>query len=85
MKKKDTISQTPISEWRVSDDEEDLIPVSQLLVKDKVILNPYPKGIRLMSEREADEMSRHGEVLRWSTDDGMSKDGIHHGGFLSSW
>ena len=61
--------QTPMSEWRVSDDEEDLIPVSQLIVKDKVIVNPYPKGIKLMSEREANECARHGEVLRWSTDD----------------
>jgi hypothetical protein len=62
-------NQTPISEWTVSDDEEDLIPLSQLLVKDKVIVLPFPKGIKLMSEREADECARHGEVLRWSTDD----------------
>jgi hypothetical protein len=27
--------QTPISEWRVSDDEEDLLPISQVLVEDK--------------------------------------------------
>jgi hypothetical protein len=53
-------NQTPISEWRGSDDEEDLIPVSQLLVKEKVIVNPYPKGIKLMSEREADECASRG-------------------------
>jgi hypothetical protein len=29
------------------------------------LLNPYyPRGIKLMSEREADEVTRHGEVLR---------------------
>jgi hypothetical protein len=67
-------NQTPISEWRVGDDEEDLIPVSQLLVKEKVIVNPYPKGIKRMSEREADECARHGEVLRWSTDDEEDKE-----------
>jgi hypothetical protein len=67
-------NQTPMSEWRVSDDEEELIPVSQLLVKDKVIVNPYPKGIKLMSEREANECARHGEVLRWSTDDEEDKE-----------
>ncbi len=32
------------------------------------LLNPYPRGIKLMSEREADEVARHGEVLRWSSD-----------------
>ncbi len=30
--------------------------------------NPYPKGIKLMSEREADECAKFGEVLRWSSD-----------------
>jgi hypothetical protein len=29
---------------------------------------PYVKGIRLMSDREATECARHGEVLRWSSD-----------------
>ncbi len=29
---------------------------------------PCRKGIKLMSEREANECSEHGEVLRWSTD-----------------
>jgi hypothetical protein len=32
-------------------------------------LNPYPEGIKSMSEREADECARHGDVLRWSSDD----------------
>ncbi len=30
--------------------------------------NPYPKCIKVMSEREADEEARFGEVLRWSSD-----------------
>ena len=30
--------------------------------------NPYPKGIKSMSAREADECAEFGEVLRWSTD-----------------
>ena len=42
------------------------------------LFNPYPRGIKLMSEREANEVARHGEVLRWSSDSdeediGMSK------------
>jgi hypothetical protein len=31
---------------------------------------PYKKGIKLMSQREANECAEHGEVLRWSTDSG---------------
>jgi hypothetical protein len=30
--------------------------------------NPYPKDIKVMSEREADEEARFGEVFRWSSD-----------------
>jgi hypothetical protein len=30
---------------------------------------PFIPGIRMMSDREATEMSRHGEVLRWSSDE----------------
>ncbi len=30
---------------------------------------PFIPGIRMMSEREADETVRHGEVLRWSSDE----------------
>jgi hypothetical protein len=37
------------------------------------IVNPYPQGIRIMSEREADEMSRYGEVLTWSSDSEVEK------------
>ena len=29
---------------------------------------PCKKGIKMMSERESDEMAQHGEVLRWSTE-----------------
>jgi hypothetical protein len=32
-------------------------------------INPYPNGIRLMSDREATECARYGEVLRWSSDE----------------
>ena len=32
---------------------------------------PFIKGIKLMSEREADECAEHGEVLRWSPDSGL--------------
>ena len=32
------------------------------------VVIPFIKGIKLLSEREADEMARHGEVLRYSTD-----------------
>ncbi len=28
------------------------------------LLNPYPKGLKRMSEREADEEGKYGEVLR---------------------
>ena len=31
---------------------------------------PCKKGIKLMSQREANECAEHGEVLRWSTDSG---------------
>jgi hypothetical protein len=31
---------------------------------------PFKKGIRMVSYREATEMSKHGEVLRYSTDSG---------------
>jgi hypothetical protein len=30
---------------------------------------PFIPGIRMMSYREAQEMSSHGEVLRWSSDE----------------
>ncbi len=36
----------------------------------KVHSIPYKKGIKMMSEREASECAKHGEVLRWSTDSG---------------
>ncbi len=37
------------------------------------LFNPYPRGIKLMSAREADEMARHGEVVRWSSDSDEEK------------
>jgi hypothetical protein len=36
---------------------------------ERIKINPYPNGLRSMSEREADETARHGEVLRWSSDE----------------
>jgi hypothetical protein len=35
---------------------------------------PYAKGIKLMSDREATECARHGEVLRWSSDTDSDKE-----------
>jgi hypothetical protein len=32
------------------------------------VVIPFERGIKLMSEREATELARHGEVLRWSPD-----------------
>jgi hypothetical protein len=97
--------QTPISEWRVSDDEEDLLPISKVLVAGKhkvrghrkdnsewgkrikrqlgqiekrqttqaeaIMENviPFMPGLKTMSAREADEVAKHGEVLRWSEED----------------
>ena len=38
---------------------------------DKIVhVVPFKKGLRMMSYREACEVSEHGEVLRWSTDSG---------------
>jgi hypothetical protein len=98
-------NQTPMSEWRVSDDEEDLVLISKLLVADKPQVRghrkdnsewgkrmerqlgqierrqqakegaskpnviPFTPCIKLMSEREATEMARNGEVLTWSEDE----------------
>jgi hypothetical protein len=36
----------------------------------KVHVVPYKKGIKMMSEREVQEVIDHGEVLRWSEDSG---------------
>ncbi len=36
---------------------------------EQIIINPYPNGLRRMSEREANEAARYGEVLRWSSDE----------------
>ncbi len=33
---------------------------------------PFIPGIKMMSEREADEESKHGEVLRWSEEDSQT-------------
>ncbi len=91
--------QTPISEWRVSDDEEDLVPITKLIVRghrkdnsewgkrmekqlgqiegrqqakegvSKPTVIPFIPGVKMMSEREADECAQFGEVLRWSEDE----------------
>jgi hypothetical protein len=41
---------------------------------DKPTIIPYNKGIRMMSEREANECARHGEVSRWSSDSDENED-----------
>ncbi len=54
-----------------SSEDEDNRLIVQLMVADKAIevrQNPYPKGIRLMSEREADEEAKYGKVQRWSSE-----------------
>jgi hypothetical protein len=55
-----------------SDSEEDtcfgLVYEKTAETTETTIENPYPKGIKLMSEREADECAKFGEVLRWSSD-----------------
>jgi hypothetical protein len=42
-----------------TEDEQDNVPIHT---------NLRLKGIKLLSERESDEVARHGEVLRWSSD-----------------
>ena len=42
-------------------DEEDNLPIHTTII-------PKRKGIKLMSEREANEMAQFGEVQRWSSD-----------------
>ena len=41
---------------------------------DKPTIIPFRKGIKLMSEREANKCARHGEVLRWSSDSDENED-----------
>jgi hypothetical protein len=48
-------------------DEEDLRPIHETL-KPKGTVIPYKRRMKMMSEREADECAKHGEVLRWSSD-----------------
>jgi hypothetical protein len=98
--KEEGYDQTPISEWRVSDDEEDLLPISKVLVADKHKVRGHRKdksewgkrmeiqlgqiekrqlgeedgtiGLKTMSAREADEVAKHGEVLRRSEENSQS-------------
>jgi hypothetical protein len=94
-----------MSQWEVSDDEQDNVPITQLLRADKPEGRGYRKdnsewgkrmerqlgqiewrqqaneganephvipfipGIKMMSDREATECARFGEVLRWSEDE----------------
>ena len=58
--------QTPISEWRVSDDEEDSVPISQLIVADKEKVRGHRKtqrkndsGREGESETTADKSTPH--------------------------
>ncbi len=43
---------------------------------------PYKKGIKMMSEREASECAKHGEVLRWRR---QCTIGIHPRSRESNW
>ena len=50
--------QTPISEWRVSDDEEDSVPISQLLVADKEKVRGHRKDNSEWGKRMEKELGR---------------------------
>jgi hypothetical protein len=50
--------QTPISEWRVSDDEEDSIPISQLIVADKDKVRGHRKDNSEWGKRMEKEVGR---------------------------
>jgi hypothetical protein len=67
------------AETKGSDSEEDNIPFSQIKTKTTISTGntrkdrPSPgrvNSIRLLSEREADETAKYGEVQTWSDDDG---------------
>jgi hypothetical protein len=55
------------------DCEEDNIRLSERETKDATPSKGKYKGIKLLSEREADETAMFGEVLRWSDDDGKEE------------
>jgi hypothetical protein len=63
----DTETQTNDSQVQVITETENAREI-QARVVGKAVIIPYNKGTKAMSEREADEVARHGEVLRWSTD-----------------
>ena len=50
--------QTPISEWRVSDDEEDSVPISQLIVADKEKVRGHRKDNSEWGKRMERELGR---------------------------
>ena len=50
--------QTPISEWRVSDDEEDSVPISQLIVADKEKVSGHRKDNSEWGKRMERELGR---------------------------
>ncbi len=58
----DTDTQTSDSQVQVITETENGRDIQARLVG-KPVRIPYIKGLRLMSEREADEEARHGEVL----------------------
>jgi hypothetical protein len=64
---KDTETQTTDSQVQVITETENDRDI-QARVVGKAVIIPYNKGDKAMSEREADEEARHGEVLRWSTE-----------------
>jgi hypothetical protein len=67
--------QTPISEWRVSDDEDDLVPISKLLVADK----PQVRGHRKDNSEWDKRMKRQlGQIeRRQQAKEGASTPNVH--------
>jgi hypothetical protein len=63
----DTETQTTDSQVQVITETENDRDIQARVVGRAVII-PYNKGDKAMSEREANEEARHGEMLRWSTD-----------------
>ena len=55
--------QTPISEWTVSDDEEDSVPISQLLVVHKVKVTGHRKDNSEWGKRMERELVSYRLVL----------------------
>ena len=62
-----------VSERQGSDSDGDDIPFSQIQTRLDRPLRGKGKGIKLVSEREAQEIALFGEPLRWSDDEGRDE------------